>query len=406
MSIRSFILFILLSGILVAQGNTIFIAFEDLPDHLEKYSPHIRILNAEKNLAIAAYDAGRQWTNPELVYEHEEVKMGDAVISENMLSLSKSFHMPWNYWMESNILESDTLAADLNLRQNKTHLLSKIRNGYVRIGLLHNLSDQLNSLKVILDNLNQTIKIRAFEGDISKLESSLLSIGLFGLESDILETQVEYSRILIEWKENLGIPHDQILILSDSISFKSVNVEYAMNRQILENHPGIMANDIQLDAMDRRISLEKARIVPSISLSGGYKKINDGWEGFIAGFSIPLPILNWNQPQVETQKIEHQKQLVKSITYKQKLHNGLQNITYIIHAKSDLLQKYNDRFQNLKGIEDMVIAYQEGQVSLADFLNAIQLYRSSHSQYFEQLSSYYKSVFDLEALSGRQLVTF
>ena len=57
-------------------------------------------------------------------------------------------------------------------------------------------------------------------------------------------------------------------------------------------------------------------------------------------------------------------------------------------------------------VNDLQTSYREGTISLAEFLAAIQIYRDGSRQYIEQLSVYYKTIFKLEVLNGKQLVTF
>jgi hypothetical protein len=141
-------------------------------------------------------------------------------------------------------------------------------------------------------------------------------------------------------------------------------------------------------------------------LQGGYKKINPGWEGYTLGFSLPLPLLNWNGPRIEEQKIKYRIKFAETAIYKQKLRSELENLIIIIQNNSDLLQKSHYGLQNYKIAEDLLAVYQEGALSLTEFLNAIQLYRDGSRKYSEQLTTYYRAVFELEALSGQQMVTF
>jgi cobalt-zinc-cadmium efflux system outer membrane protein len=391
---------------LTAQEREISVAFEDLPRLLEQSSPQVQIINAMKDISIAEHDAALQWSNPELNFSHEQIKNGDVLETEQMIYLNKTFTMPWNHWQESRIWQAETRANKLIQKQNMNQLLADTRNSYVRLSLLHNLAHQLTGLKEMLNDLNTAVGVREKEGAISPLKASLLSISLFGLESDILETQQEYHRAVSKWKQILGIDPLQDINLTDTIIFKNIPIDLTQRQQLMDNHPGLQARKTRVDAEDRRITLEKSRILPSISLQGGYKKINPGWEGYVVGLSIPLPLLNWNRAQIEKQKIKHHIQANETTTYKQKLHDEIKNLISSISAKSELLQKNNYGLLNNKIVEDMLAAYREGELSLSEFLNAIQIYRTGSRQYFEQLTAYYRAVFDLEALSGQPLVAF
>ena len=173
-----------------------------------------------------------------------------------------------------------------------------------------------------------------------------------------------------------------------------------------KNHPGLKASQQKLSALQQRIGYERSRIIPSISLHGGYKKIDPGWEGYTLGLSIPLPLLNWNGPQIEKQKIIHQMQLTENALYSQKIQSQADNLVETVKRQMELLHEYGNEQNSNTLVEDLLAAYQEGTISLAEFLNAIQIYREGSKQYTEQLTSYYRAVFELEAMYSQQLLTF
>ena len=55
-------------------------------------------------------------------------------------------------------------------------------------------------------------------------------------------------------------------------------------------------------------------------------------------------------------------------------------------------------------IASALVSYQEGWMSLMELQNAIQIHDNGIQQYFSQLTDYYRSLFELEALTGQILV--
>jgi len=405
-SIRSISIMLMMIGFLVAQEQQLSLAYDDLPRLLEESSQHFKMLNAREDLTHAESDIELQWSNPELNYEFEQVENRGVDETEQVVSLNKSISMPWNYWQERKIWQSEISAAGLNRKQNVNQLLADARIGYVKMGLLKNLTQQLLNLTEVFDSVQKTIQARREEGAVSQLDAALLSISLFGLEADIIETQQEYHQSMSNWKKILGLNETQKINLMDSIEFKNTLINLPQRQNLLEAHLGLQARYTHLNAMDRRVSLEKGRILPSFSLQGGYKKVNTDWEGFVLGISLPLPLLNWNGSQIEKQKIERLMYATETSLYKQNLQSEIENLTMNIHAKAELFQKHKYVSKKEKIVENLEVAYSEGTLSLTDFLNALQLYREGSRNYVDQLIAYYQAVFELEALSGQQLVTF
>jgi outer membrane protein TolC len=396
----------LLAGGLLAQEKSILIAFKDLPQLLEESSPRIKIINAEKSIIEAKRGLSLQWSNPELIYEREQVENSETKLTEQMLLLSKSFSMPWNYWKAEDIWDDDLKAADLDRQLSINQLLASVRTEYVRLNLLIKLAENQTELRRILSDLNKTVSARQEEGAISTIEASLISRSAFGVETDILHTQRESRQAMKNFKLILGMePLDEV-VMTSLIKFKIIQTDSLNNAHLLKNHPGLLADQARITALDKRVSLEKSRILSTISLQGGYKKIDPGWEGFTLGFSLPLPLLNWNGSQIEEQKIKQSIQSVKTTIYRQNLQLKINNLIKTIQGSLELLQIHSIEQQNHQIVEDILSMYRENVFTLPEFLNAIQVYRDSNRKYIAQLTIYYQTVFELEALSGQQLITF
>ena len=54
----------------------------------------------------------------------------------------------------------------------------------------------------------------------------------------------------------------------------------------------------------------------------------------------------------------------------------------------------------------LLYAYQDGQLTLDAFLNAIQIEVAGLSDYYDQLDNYYRNIFRLEAIIGMTIVSF
>lgn len=404
--IRLILIIFLFACLVSGQDNKIYLAYEDLSELLEQYSPHIKTLNLKRELSKTDRDLALQWINPDLVYEREHVKSDDSIINEEMFYLSKTFSMPWNYINERHYWESDTMAAALDHQYNKRKLLAKAREKYVQVGLLLKLNHRLVSISDMLSELGYTIEAQESEGLISSLEASLLSMSLFGLESEIIETELTYQHTLNSWKGDLGIESSHKIVLTDSVEFKYISVNEIDLQHIFDHHPGLNALNFKMNGLETVMSLEKGRIMPSFDLMGGYKRINQGWEGYIVGLSLPIPLLNWNKPQVEKQQNRYRQMQTKSTLYRKEIENKFDHLNSAIAKQSELLKKNRDKLFTKNMIKELVVAYREGHMTLSDFLNAVLIYRTSSRQYFDQLTLYYRNIFQMELLTGKQLVTF
>lgn len=71
------------------------------------------------------------------------------------------------------------------------------------------------------------------------------------------------------------------------------------------------------------------------------------------------------------------------------------------------LQKNSSQFKSIEEVmENITFSYQQGSISLIDVLNSIQIYSEGIQNYYEQLTGYYRTIFEFEAMIGKTLIAF
>ncbi len=153
--------------------------------------------------------------------------------------------------------------------------------------------------------------------------------------------------------------------------------------------------------------MERGRIIPNFSIFGGTKRVASDQNGFVAGISIPLPLLNRNRALVQKQQIEFEVTVREFERYKQSIRSQIESLVLAAQNLGASLSMMETNFDEAPDmIASTLASYQEGWMSLMELLNAIQIYDSGIQQYFSQLTDYYRSLIELEAFTGQSLVTF
>lgn len=406
MSIRKLLIFILVASNILAQENPKTIVFQDLESIIEESSPSFSVIKAQMAQAKIQRDLALQWSNPELNYTREYVENNDLEETEQLLFLSKKFSMPWNYWKEKELWNAEVMAAEFESEQNKRNLLSSVRTAYVISRSLNELYEKQTAIKSSIVELGNIVKAKQDEGAISELESSLISMMIFSLEAEIVSTQKAYFRANKEFKLLLGIDQSTEIILTTPIIFKNVQFEFTPEWLDITNNLGLKASEERSNALKYGTSLEKGNILPDFTLLAGYRQINTDWQGYTLGISLPLPVLNFNGPQIEKQKIKERVQKIENHILKQSLNSDAKILTRNINTTMNLLSKNDEKMFSLSIVENYRTAYTEGTVSLSEFLNAVNISIESFKHYYDMIVDYYETVFELEALTGKQLITF
>jgi len=404
-SIRKLLIYLLVSGCALAQEGTVNISIDDLPSMLKDISPHAEIINNHYNLVKAESDIDLQWSNPELNYTREYVENNSLKETEQLFYVSKNFSMPWNHLQKKKMWDAELNAAGLDKEQSKNNLLASARTAYVHLALLDKQAEKHSSIKNILSDLGAVVNSRQQEGAISSLEAELLSMTVFALEADIIKMQKQNKQAEMQLRQLLGISESTEIKLNTAVVFNKI--QFDVSSELFTNDsPGLKARQKSSEALKYSISMEKGNIFPYVTLSGGYKTIDKGWEGYTLGLSLPLPLLNFNRPQIEKQETKLRILDLQNSLYKQELQSRANILTSSVKTSMELLSKQNGEPYSAEILENLKVAYREGTVTLAELLSMFNIYRDSYKEYSEQLLSHYQAVFELEALSGRQLITF
>lgn len=394
---------ILVTG-LYSQTNKTVINFADLQEMLDQSSPAMEILKSQNDLISAQRRADLQWSNPTLSYATERVENDLQDEQESIFTLSKEVQLPWVYWQKREFWSTQLESAASLEKLRKAELLANVKSEYVHLQLLTELVQYQNSQIETLKNLKSTLDARLDEGMVSTAEHALLSMNLFTLEMDQHTTELEVDKSESNLKMVLGIPANQVLQLNSPVQFQDIITQ--SGNDDLDRHPGILARQHKVTAQERMISIEKQSVIQSISLDAGYKKVDPDLSGYAVGISIPLPMLNLNRGAVAEEQVKHRLMKSELSLYETELHNRLKILERQIQRSGSALKSNWSEMGIGRLQEDLFSAYQEGYISLAEFLAAIQQHSEARRSYQEQLTNYYAALFEYETLTSQQLVTF
>jgi hypothetical protein len=158
------------------------------------------------------------------------------------------------------------------------------------------------------------------------------------------------------------------------------------------------------EAFDADIGAEKASILPSISLTGGYKSVENEFTGFVVGVTFPLPLLNRNSGGIDRASAEHRKVRAELDLYESSRERRVARLLVSAGDAASLLGQYQGDFAEISDhVADLAASYREGWIDLGDFLEGVKTYSDGMQQYFDILKGYYDIVFELEELTEREL---
>ena len=394
---------VILACSVAAQENTVFLTFDQIADRALEQSPEAEIIRRTYDVVRADQALDLQWTNPSLGYSQEVV----GSQPEQYLILSKAIELPWVRAKRRQSWQSQIESAEFSKADQTRRLINDLKGGYIELKLLETQLERLARLQDLIVDVSGIAQDQLTEGALSGIDQHLIQMTLFNINARSQAVELMLQSVESQWKVALGIDASADLQLLTGIRFQPVALEpVAQYLSLIPGTPGYRQREMMVQALRSRIQMERGRVIPSFSIFGGTKRVASNQNGYVAGISIPLPVLNRNRALIQKQKIELEITVREFERYGQSARGQIETLVLAIQNLGASLAMMETNFDEAPAmIASALVSYQEGWMSLMELLNAIQIHDNGIQQYFSQLTDYYRSLFELEALTGQILVT-
>ena len=393
------------------QARQIEVALHDIRELAETHSQEWHLLEFRRDYTSLEAEAMARPLNPSIAYDLEFLDNGTHSEYEHSLYLEKQFRTPSHYRNLRDYRDRRITLHERELHRDQSDWLAETRAGFIRIILAREEIELLRHLKRQVEQLTDAVEARAHEGEASLLDEQLLKMSSYQLQVAMDNRSLEMNRLIADWKSRMGLSGEYDIrfsgsfVIDDEAGEKIVLPPEEELLRILDDSPEAIAQRAALQSARQQTVLEQSRRWPSFQLEAGYMQMNPGWHGFLAGVSLPLPVLNANTASIERARIGEQ---MEQETYDATLQRRQQNIVRIMNA----LQQYENRLADFPHkqthpesfLNALETAYEEGERTLSDVLNALGVLTETYRARFEQLETFYEHVTTLEALTGRTFI--
>ena len=170
----------------------------------------------------------------------------------------------------------------------------------------------------------------------------------------------------------------------------------------VENSPVLMIAELSNDLQNAKIKLEKSNAIPNIQLGAGLKRSELSRNTFQMGLSIPIPIFNRNQGNINSIISEFKQQEYTSTSLKIKLETDASNHNTILEEfayeirilNRDIIPEANSAYIIIKE------GYLNGRFTYLDVIDAKEMWFQSRSQYLNTLKNYHNHFITLNRILG------
>lgn len=371
-------------------------------------SPKLKASEAEIEERLGDSTQAKALPNPLVGYSVENVfgnkNWRNWNAAETRYELAQLIEIGGKRHYRSSVAKSEYFAAVADYEATKLQILNQLLKQFATVAAMQeHLQLAENQLKTAEEVLN-AVKGKVDAGKVSPVQQHKAEIQLADAEMDYENAKVD-----------LETAKEKLSLFWGSCSSDFDRVEFCFFTLIapkalddcfndLEQHPDVLRMQFEQQAAFHALELEKSAAIPDITVSVGYKTIQDTHhKGMILGAAIPLPIFDRNQGNIYRAKSE----IIEAEQLALSLQLSLENKLAVTHR--ELQQAYNqaDRFQKsvLKSAEQSFSyakgGFNEGKFEYLDMLDAQRTLFDVREKYIQAVLNYHLKRADLEYLNGK-----
>ena len=141
---------------------------------------------------------------------------------------------------------------------------------------------------------------------------------------------------------------------------------------------------------------------PDVTLTGGYKRQSDGFDGFFLGVNVPLPTFDRRKGDLGAAEASVRGALARVDLTRRSIENDVRRSLAAYVSFSGRIALI--RNQLLSDVGDLLriarVSYSEGEMSLLELLDAAEAFRESQIMGSQLTSEHWIRYYDLERAMG------
>lgn len=365
----------------------------------------LRVKKAELKKAEAEVIETKLVLNPEAKYSLESLQNGGRE-REETYTLSQRIPIAGQRSKKIGTALKKRDARTLFYEHEKAGLLAQMKQSYYRALLLQENAKAMESIIEMIRDVEEKTEERFKAGDVS--EAELMKVAaerrklLRSLEGLKTEVTVEKKKLALM----LYLP-DDTFDLKDVFRYRASSLEKKdLVVRALEDRTDVKAQAALIEVSGSFLSLSRREAVPPVAIEAGYKRRTGGFEGFVFGLSIPLPVFDRNQGKIALAQAELEQE---KLNYELLKKNAAHEVNLLYEKITSFQARVSDITEQLHVTKEItkisLIAYEEGETGIIELLDAVRTEKELLMEYNTLVYEYWAAVFEMEKAAGTRLAS-
>lgn len=369
-------------------------------------SPKLRIANREIVEAIGTQNQSSLYPNPVASYSVENV-FGNRnwqgwEAAESRYEIGQLVELGGKRGYRMQTAKFQHFASLAGFEAEQLSLLNRILKLFILVVVAQeNLEIALDQTR-IAEEVYKTVAAKVEAGKVSLIQQNKAEIALSTSEINLDKARAEF----IKSKERLALLWGSTCPDFERVEypFYDIDLPTPIEKCLsdLRENPQLIKSQMEYLAAHQNLNFVKALAVPDVTITLGYKTLQDtGNKGMIIGASLPIPVFNQNQGNIQKAKA----QTAKAQDFYIELELALENKLTVSHL--ELMRAYQEaekiRSTILKSaVQSFELAqegYKEGKFEYLDMLDSQKTLFEVRERYIQALQKYHTSRADIEYLN-------
>lgn len=304
------------------------------------------------------------------------------------------------------VAEQARSVAELQLLNTMRTTALDVQSAFVDVVLA---KDNLALARESLQAFNDLVRVnteRVRTGDLSQVELARSQLAALQFQNDVRQQESKLAIARNKLKTLLGRTGPATLDVVDELRRDAQPLDFgALRDRALQQRPDLQAmrRDQARSAADIRLQIAQGKI--DYTVSGEYhwqKGPTATGNQYGLYLSVPVPIFNRNQGEIERARSEDKQIETKIRALEADVANDVQAAYEGYSASRDVVTTIEGRMlaqaRNVRTTTEY--SYRRGEASFVEFLDAVRAFNDTMQSYNEARAEYARSLYTLDAATG------
>ncbi len=304
--------------------------------------------------------------------------------------------------------ELDQTLAAWDYEAKRLDILTQTARAFIEVLRAQEEVRLADGLVQLAEQVVTAVSARVLAGKVSPVEETRARVALASVQIERARAMRDLELVRMRLAASWGSTAPRFESARGELDNVSPLPSLEALKQRLVHNPDLARWATEIAERHASIHLEKSRAVPDLTVSVGITEYHDtGDSAVIAGMSIPLPVFNRNQGNIQTAE----ERLTKALAARRAIGVGVNT------ALSDAYQRLAAAHTEVMTLKQAVLpgaqiafdavseGYRLGKFGLLDVLDAQRTLFGVKAQYLRAAADYHKAGTEIERLLGERLET-